>query len=67
MPLNIDLHAISPELAITAALLVVLVIDVFLPRAFKVFNASIAITRSRIPDAASEWPTHHLNGSWWAA
>ncbi|MFN2613509.1 MAG: NADH-quinone oxidoreductase subunit N [Actinomycetota bacterium] len=40
--LSIDWHAISPEVAITGALLAVLVIDLFLPHRFKIFNAPIA-------------------------
>ena len=42
--LTIDWHAISPEIAITVALLAVLIVDLFLPHRFKIFNAPIAIT-----------------------
>ena len=40
--LSIDWHALSPEVAVTGALLAVLVIDLFLPNRFKIFNAPIA-------------------------
>jgi NADH-quinone oxidoreductase subunit N len=41
--MNVDLHAISPELALTVALLAVLAVDLFLPSRFKVWNSAIAM------------------------
>ncbi len=42
--INVDLHAIAPEIVLTVAVLVVLTIDLFLPDRFKVFNALVAMT-----------------------
>ncbi|HEX9713171.1 MAG TPA: NADH-quinone oxidoreductase subunit N [Actinomycetota bacterium] len=42
-PTAVDLHAIAPEIALTAALLAVLVIDLFLPNDYKRWNAGIAM------------------------